>query len=82
MTTQSTSTSTSTAKAMAEAQRRADKAHHEKRVNWLMGTNPVYACGTRVAPSDVAQMLRQSREYLRNPAGSTMNHCQCEPRCA
>ena len=55
MTTQSTSTSTSTAKAMADAQRRADKAHHEKRVNWLMGTNPVYACGTRVAPSDVAR---------------------------
>lgn len=73
---------TNTAQSMADAQRRADKAHHEERINWLMGTNPTYKDGTRVAPSDVAKLLRQSRAYLRDPQASTMNHCNCVPRCA
>lgn len=69
------------AKALAASQRVSDRAHHQKRIEWLQGSEPVWACGTRVLPSDRQTLLAQSQEYLSNPSGH-FNCCQCEPRCA
>lgn len=67
------------AKAMADAQRAADRAHHEKRVAWLESPSPMWADGERVALWERSQMLISSRNYL--STGEGFNHCHCEPRC-
>lgn len=69
----------STAQAMAHAQRRADKAHHERRVAWLSGTAPTWHDGTPVGSSDRHTLMRQSLQYLSE--GDGFNHCHCTPRC-
>lgn len=68
-----------TAKAMADAQRAADRAHHEQRVAWLESQSPMWADGERVASWERSQMLISSRNYLKT--GEGFNHCHCEPRC-
>lgn len=67
------------AKQMAEAQRRADQAHHAKRILWLESPHPVWSCGSPVSAHGRQSLLQQSQAYLTNPAGG-FNHCQ--PRCA
>lgn len=69
------------AKQLAGAQRRADHAHHSKRVLWLESPRPVWSCGSLVSAHDRQSLLQQSQAYLANPAGG-FNHCHCQPRCA
>lgn len=69
-----------TSKEFADAQRAADKAHHQQRVKWLESSNPKYSDGP-VLESDRRVLLEQSRSYLSNPAAGGMNHCHCDPPC-
>lgn len=69
-----------TSKMMFEAQRRADAAHHKKRVQWLEGASPLWSCGSPVSMFDKKTLLRQSRDYLKDPSAH-LNHCHCSPRC-
>jgi hypothetical protein len=57
------------AKQMAEAQRRADKAHHEKRIAWLESDEPTWVDGKPVLKSDRTILLTQSRRYLQTGEG-------------
>lgn len=66
---------------IAQAQRDADKAHHEQRVAWLSASNPTYEGGGQVKSSDRHEMLRSSQAYLANPS-AYYGHCHCTPRCA
>jgi hypothetical protein len=69
----------STTQSMAQAQRSADKAHHERRVAWLSGAAPTWCDGTPVGPSDRHALLRQSLRHLSE--GDGFNHCHCTRRC-
>lgn len=62
-------------------QREADRAHHLNRLEWLEAPTPRYACGQAVAPSDVAQMIKASREALEliEKHGMSTNHARLEP---
>jgi hypothetical protein len=54
-------------------------AHHQNRVTWLSSDKPLYSCGTPVDAHTKINLLRQSKEFLKNPIAT--NDCQCDPRC-
>jgi len=64
------------AKMLNEAQRAADKDHHESRLRWLSVDNQKWACGTPLLQHEVLQMIAASEEalILINDHGMTLNH--------
>jgi hypothetical protein len=56
-----------TALALAMAQRQLDVLHHERRLEWLRASNPMWSCGTSVGSHDQKEMSRSSTAVLSNP---------------
>lgn len=56
-----------TALALATTQRRLDVLHHEKRLEWLSASHPMWSCGTPVGSHDQKEISRSSNAVLCNP---------------